>query len=346
MIFMNCDYNEGAHEQVLARIVQTNVEQTAGYCLDPYCAEAAALIRRLCQAPDAAVHFLVGGTQTNAVVIGAALRPYQGVIAAQSGHISVHESGAIEADGHKVIELPAQDGKLSAAQVDAYCRAYREDESAEYIVQPRMVYISHPTELGTLYSLSELAALSAVCREHGLYLYADGARLGYAMAAEGNDVFLPEMARLCDAFYIGAAKNGALFGEAVVLCHPALAEGFRSLVRRKGALLAKGRLLGVQFLALLEDGLYQRIARHADEMAARIRTVLHELQLPIVAEGTTNLIFTILPDACYDRLKQEYKVAYQHRTDESHCLVRLCTSWATQEEAVDRLCALLREAMA
>lgn len=342
MIYINCDYNEGAHEKVLERVVMTNAEQTAGYCKDPYCAQAADLIRSLCQAPDAGVHFLVGGTQTNATVICAALRPHQGVIAAQSGHISIHESGAIEADGHKVIELHSDDGKLTAAQIDAYCRAYNADESVEYIVKPKMVYISQPTEMGTLYSLSELEALSAVCRQYGMYLYADGARLGYALSADGNDVSLADMARLCDVFYIGAAKIGALFGEAVVILHPALKEDFRSIIRRKGALLAKGRLLGVQFLALLEDGLYQRIARHADEMADRLRCALREANMPIVCESTTNLVFAILPDACYDELKQAFKVAYQRKTDNTHSLVRFCTSWGTQDSAIDQLCALLQ----
>lgn len=346
MIYMNCDYNEGAHERVLERIVQTNGEQTAGYGLDPYSEQAAQRIRALCDAPQASVHFLVGGTQTNAVVICAGLRPHQGVIAAQSGHISIHESGAIEADGHKVIELPSEDGKLTAGQISDYYEAYAADESAAYIVQPKMVYISQPTELGTVYTLAELEALSAVCARYGLYLYADGARLGYALAADGNDVTLKDMARLCDAFYIGAAKIGALFGEAVVLCNPLLAEGFRSITRRKGALLAKGRLLGVQFLALLEDGLYERIARHADDMAERIRETLRALRLPIVAENATNQIFTVLPDPYYKRLSEQFVVAYQRTIGESDHLIRICTSWATSESAVEQLCELLRSVAA
>lgn len=342
MIYINCDYNEGAHEKVLERVVATNAEQTAGYCKDTYCEQAAGLIRTLCNAPDAGVHFLVGGTQTNATVICSALRPHQGVIAAHSGHISIHESGAIEADGHKVIELPSDDGKLTAAQIDAYFRAYKADESAEYIVQPKMVYISQPTEMGTIYSLAELEALSAVCRQYGMYLYADGARLGYALSADKNDVTLADMARLCDVFYIGAAKIGALFGEAVVILHPALKEDFRSIIRRKGALLAKGRLLGIQFLALLEDGLYQRIALHADDMANRLRAALHEANMPIVCESTTNLVFAVLPDTCYDELKKTFKVAYQRKTDDNHCLVRFCTSWGTKPEAIEQLCTLLK----
>ena len=338
MIYFNCDYNEGAHEKVMARLLETNMEQTDGYGCDVYCEKARQLIREKCKAPNAAVHFLVGGTQANATVIKAALRSYQGVIAANTGHVAVHETGAIEAGGHKVLTLPGKDGKITAKQIDDCYRAHVEDDSFEHMVQPKMVYISQPTELGTLYSLEELKAISDVCRKNQLILFVDGARLGYGLMAEDNDVSMADLASLCDVFYIGGTKVGALFGEAVVICNPVLQTDFRYMIKQMGGMLAKGRLLGVQFLTLFEDDLYLEIAGHAIELAEQIRAQLYALDIPFLVESHTNQIFPILPDTVLDKLQDKYIYCYQERVDETHSAVRFCTSWATKEEDVESLC--------
>jgi len=337
MIYFNNDYAEGCHEAVLQALIRTNMEQTPGYSEDKYCASAAAKIRRLCGREDVAVHFLVGGTQTNLTVIDAALRPHQGALCAVSGHIHVHETGAVEATGHKVLTLPSSDGKITAAQVKQAVLAHRSDGAFEHIVQPKLVYISNPTELGTLYTLAELEALSEVCRELGLYLFVDGARLGYGLAAAGNDVTMADLARLCDAFYIGGTKVGALFGEAVVITHPALKEDFRYLIKQHGGMLAKGRLLGVQFDALMENDLYFEIAAHADRQADAIRAAFDELKVPYLVPGVTNQIFPILPDAVLEELAKKYVFTEQERVSETHRAVRFCTSWATKPENVEEL---------
>ncbi|MBO5210208.1 MAG: aminotransferase class I/II-fold pyridoxal phosphate-dependent enzyme [Lachnospiraceae bacterium] len=343
MIYFNCDYNEGAHEKVMQRLMETNREQTIGYGCDDYCEKARKLIREKCQAPEADVHFLVGGTQTNATVIAAALRTHQGVIAAQSGHINVHETGAIEADGHKVLALPSEDGKITAEQVEKCYVTHVSDGAFEHMVQPKMVYISQPTELGTQYTLAELEALSAVCRRNHLFLFVDGARLGYGLMAADNDVTMADLARLTDVFYIGGTKVGALFGEAVVISNPYLKEDFRYVMKQKGGMLAKGRLLGIQFLALFESDLYLEIAAHADKMADQIREVLYQKQIPFLVENSTNQIFAILPDEILDKLSEKYCFSYQERIDETHSAVRICTSWATEKESVDELCKDLAE---
>ncbi len=337
MIYFNCDYNEGAHEKVLRRLIETNMEQTEGYGCDPYCDAAAKIIREKCQAPDAAVHFLVGGTQANAIVITAALRPHQGVVSARTAHVNVHETGAIEASGHKVLVLPAKDGKISATQIDACYQAHVKDDAFEHIVQPKMVYLSQPTELGTLYSLKELEEIAGVCRRNGMYLYIDGARLGYGLAAAENDVTLPDLARLCDVFYIGGTKVGALFGEAVVIPNPVLQQDFRYIMKQRGGMLAKGRLLGVQFLALFEDDLYMEISRYADRLADRIREAFIRKKIPFLVENRTNQLFPILSDEDLKWIGEKYCYSYQERMDDSHSAVRFCTSWATSEEAVERL---------
>ena len=338
MIYFNCDYNEGAHEKILEKLMATNREQTPGYGCDTYCDKARQLIRQACEKVDIDVHFLVGGTQTNATVIAAVLKPYQGVISADTGHINVHETGAIEACGHKVLALPAKDGKLSAKQVEEYYLAHIMDEAHEHIVQPKMVYISQPTELGTLYYKKELEELSEVCRKHNLYLFVDGARFGYGLAALDNDVSLPDLAALSDVFYIGGTKLGALFGEAVVISHAALKEDFRYMIKQKGGMLAKGRLLGLQFLTFFEDGLYMEVSEHADRMADRIRKTLKELKISCLTENQTNQIFPILPDEVLEKLSEKYCYSYQERVDETHSAVRFCTSWATDEAAVEELC--------
>ncbi|RHR10330.1 low specificity L-threonine aldolase [Pseudoflavonifractor sp. AF19-9AC] len=342
MIRFYCDYAEGAHPAILEKLAQTNLEQTEGYGEDHFCQEARAHIQTLCEAPQADVHFLVGGTQANLTVIAATLRPHEGVIATDTAHISSHETGSIEATGHKVLTVPNEDGKLTAAQVEAYWAAHQADETKEHTVKPGMVYISNPTELGTLYTLEELEALSAVCRSHGLPLYLDGARLGYGLAAEDNTLTLPDLARLCDVFYIGGTKQGALFGEAVVILQPRLKEDFRYLIKQRGGMLAKGRLLGIQFLTLFEDGLYLRLARHADELADLLREGLEKAGCPLLVHSRTNLIFPVLPDKAIEKLKEKYSFSHYQRVDENHCAVRFCTSWATKREHVEALVADLQ----
>ncbi len=342
MILFQCDYNEGAHPQVMERLMETNLEQHAGYGEDAHCAHAAELIRRACGDDTLAVHFLVGGTQTNMTVIDAALRPHQGVVSAQSGHINCHETGAVESLGHKVLALPHRDGKITAAQVAALCGEHRADASFEHTVQPKMVYISNPTEYGTLYGRQELEELGKVCRQYGLYLFMDGARLGYGLAAPDNELDLPFLAQICDVFYIGGTKVGALFGEAVVIANEELKTDFRYLIKQKGGMLAKGRLLGVQFETLFEDGLYMEISRHAIELAEKLRTAFEEMGVPFLVQNRTNQIFPILPDTLLDRLSEKYGFCYQERVDSTHSAVRFCTSWATPEENVDSLISDLR----
>ena len=342
MFYFNNDYSEGCHQKVLDALIETNLVQTPGYGEDAYCAAAAEKIKALCGREDLAVHFLVGGTQTNLTVIDAALRPHQGALCAASGHIHVHETGAVEATGHKCLALPAADGKVTARQVEDYVLAHRADGAFEHIVQPKLVYISNPTELGTLYTLAELEALSKTCRDLGLYLFMDGARLGYGLVAKGNDVTLADIARLCDVFYIGGTKVGALFGEAVVIRHPALKEDFRYLMKQHGGMLAKGRLLGVQFDALMTDNLYFDIAAHAVSLADQLRSCLDELGYPYLIPGITNQVFPILPDALLEKLSENFVFCEQERVDETHRAIRFCTSWATKQEAVDALCAELR----
>ena len=343
MIYFNNDYSEGCHEAILDALTRTNLVQTPGYGEDAYCARAAEKIRKLCGREDLAVHFLVGGTQANLTVIDAALRPHQGTLCAVTGHINGHETGAVEATGHKVLALPGKDGKISAEQVRSYVLAHRADSSFEHMVQPKLVYISSPSELGTLYSLAELEALSQVCRELGLYLFLDGARLGYGLAARDNDVTLADLARLCDVFYIGGTKVGALFGEAVVIANPALAEDFRYLIKQHGGMLAKGRLLGIQFDTLMSDNLYFSIGARAVALADQIRATLDELQVPYLVPGSTNQIFPIFPDALLEELAKEFVFCEQERVDDTHRAVRFCTSWATTQENVDRLCQALKE---
>ncbi len=342
MIYFSNDYAEGCHQRVLEALVRTNMEQTPGYGEDEYCARAAGKIRALCGREDAAVHFLVGGTQANLTVIDAALRPHQGALCAVSGHINGHETGAVEATGHKVLSVPSADGKITAAQVTRAVEAHRSDSSFEHTVQPKLVYISYPTELGTLYTLAELEALSDACHRLGLYLFLDGARLGYGLAAAGNDVTLPDIARLCDVFYIGGTKVGVLFGEAVVIGNPILAEDFRYLMKQHGGMLAKGRLLGVQFDALMTDGLYLEIAAHADRLADKLRQTFLGLGVPFLVPGVTNQLFPILPDSVLAELSKSYAFCEQERVDGTHRAVRFCTSWATTEENVEALCRDLR----
>ena len=342
MIYFNSDYLEGAHSAIMARLMETNMMQTIGYSEDEICASAREKIKAACHAPDADVHFLVGGTQTNTTVIASILRPWQGVLSAVTGHINCHETGAIESTGHKVITLPTDNGKITAKQIADYVEWHKHDESTEHIVQPGMVYISQPTETGMLYSKAELTEIYNICRAYGLPLFVDGARLGYGLVCDANDVTLPELARLCDVFYIGGTKVGALFGEAVVIMNPALKKDFRFMMKQRGGMLAKGRLLGLQFEVLMEDGLYLKLAEHADRLADRLREELEGLGVPFLVPGVTNQLFPILPDAVLAQLSEKYVFCEQERVDECHRAVRFCTSWATREEAVDVLCADLR----
>lgn len=337
MILFNSDYTEGAHPRLMERLMETNLEQTVGYGEDAYCEEAREAIRRVCEAPNADVHFLVGGTQTNFTVISLALRSYQGVICADTGHINVHETGAVEATGHKVLALPGTDGKITAEQVKEAYALHWSDESREHIVQPKMVYISHPTELGTLYTKAELQALHDVCKECGLYLFLDGARMGYGLMAPGTDVTLPDIANLCDVFYIGGTKVGALFGEAVVICNPELKNDFRYGIKQHGGMLAKGRLLGVQFLELFKDGLYFEIAKHAIDMAMLLKNELTKKGYHFYMDSVTNQQFIIIDDKKLEEIRKKYGVTYQMRCDDTHSVIRLCTSWATREEDVKAL---------
>ena len=339
MIHFECDYTEGACPEVLARLTETNMLQTAGYGEDEFCAAAAEKIRALCAAPDAAVHFLVGGTQTNATVISAALRGHEGPLCAVTGHINAHETGAVEATGHKVLTVPSSDGKIRAAQIAEYVEAHASDAAFEHMVKPGMVYISHPTENGTLYSLAELEEISAVCRRYGLVLFADGARLGYGLAAPGADVTLPDLARLTDVFYIGGTKVGALFGEAVVITNDALKRDFRYFIKRHGGMLAKGRLLGVQFDALMTDGLYLRVSEHAVALAMKLRAAFERSGFPLAYDSPTNQQFPVVPDALLEKLSKKYVYSVWGKPDAEHTTVRFCTSWATREEDVDALIA-------
>ena len=336
MIRLNCDYLEGCHPAILRKLTEINMEQTVGYGMDPYCEQAAGMIRDAFACPDSAVHFLVGGTQANATVIASALRPYEGVLCAETGHINVHETGAIEASGHKCLALPPKDGKITAAQVAAAVAAQGDDE---HMVKPGMVYISMSTELGTLYSLEELKALYEICQALHLYLYIDGARLGYALTAPACDVTPADIAKYSDAFTVGGTKVGALFGEAVVISHPELNRNFRYMIKQHGGMLAKGRLLGLQFVALMEDNLYFTIARKAVEQALRIREALVNKGIPFFMDSPTNQQFPIFSKEQIAALSQQFDLALWGPVDETHDAMRVCTSWATPDEYVEAFIA-------
>ena len=341
MLYFASDYQEGALPAILDRLVGTNLESTPGYGTDGYCAAAREKIRAACGCEDAAVYFLTGGTQTNATVIDAMLRPWQGAIAAQTGHIAAHEAGAIEFGGHKVLTLPHTCGKLDAQTIRDYCRTYWADANWDHMVTPGLVYLSQPTEYGTLYSRAELEAIHAVCREFDMLLYVDGARLAYALACPANDVTLEDLARLCDAFYIGGTKCGALFGEAVVTPDPKLLPHFFSTIKQHGALLAKGRLLGLQFDTLFTDDRYLTLGKTAIEAADRIRAALDAADYRQAIPSPTNQVFVILENEQMKRLAEQVSFGFWEKYDETHTVVRFATSWATTPEAVDALCALL-----
>nr|WP_317283827.1 aminotransferase class I/II-fold pyridoxal phosphate-dependent enzyme [uncultured Sellimonas sp.] len=337
MILFQNDYAEGAHPEVMKRLMETNMDQTPGYGEDTYCEEARKQIKKVCDAPNVDVHFLVGGTQTNLTVISAALRPHQGAVCAQTGHINVHETGSVEACGHKVLALPSKDGKITAEQVKEEHDLHWADGSREHMVQPKLVYISHPTELGTLYTKAELEDLRKVCDECGMYLFLDGARLAYGLAAEGSDVTLPDLAKLTDAFYIGGTKVGLLFGECVVINNDALKEDFRYLIKQKGGMLAKGRLLGIQFGTLFEKDLYLEMGRHADTLAMKLKKGLQEKGYSFYIDSITNQQFVIVENKKLKEIEKEFCVNHEKTYDENHTVIRICTSWATKEENVEKL---------
>ena len=336
------DYCEGALPRIMQRLQETNMVQTVGYGEDEYCALARELIRSACGRPDADVHFLVGGTQTNATVISSILKPYQGVLCAASGHINVHETGAVEHGGHKILALPSPDGKITAEQIDEAVNGHFSDANHEHMVMPGMVYISFSTESGTIYSRDELTAISEVCRGHNIPLFVDGARLGYGMAAseliEGdNALTLKDFAQLADVFYIGGTKQGALFGEAVVITSDALKADFRYCIKQGGGMLAKGRLLGVQFAALFEDGLYLDASRGAVRQAARIRKALEDKHFDFLVDSPTNQVFPILTEEQMAVLDKDFGFEVWQKLPDGRTGVRFCTSWATPDANVDLL---------
>lgn len=341
MLYFENDYSEGAHEEVLKRLIETNMEQLPGYGTDRYTASAKEKICAACECPEAEVYFLTGGTQTNQIVISSMLDSHEGVIAAETGHVGTHEAGAIEWTGHKVLTLPQTDGKISAADLEEYLRSFYGDENHEHMVFPGMVYISHPTEYGTLYTKGELAELSAVCSEYRLPLYLDGARLGYALAAAETDLTLEDVAEYCDVFYIGGTKVGALCGEAVVFPKENTPLHFVTKVKQRGALLAKGRLTGVQFDALFTDDLYLKIGENAIDTANELKRVLREKGYEFFIDSPTNQIFVVLEDAQIERLKENVVFSYWEKKDDTHTVVRFATSWATKMEDVKKLAALL-----
>ena len=340
LLSFGSDYLEGAHAEILRRLIETNLEQTAGYGLDTYSDAAREKIRKMCRAPHAEIHFLSGGTQVNRIVISALLRPYEGVIAADTGHITVHEAGAIECGGHKVLALPHTDGKLTAGAIEKALRAFHEDANHDHMVRPGMVYLSHPTEYGTLYTMDELEVISAICRANRIPLFLDGARLAYALGCPANELTLPAIARLCDAFYIGGTKCGALFGEAVVFPKSDTVPHFFTIVKQSGALLAKGRILGIQFDTLFTDGLYERGGAHAIAMADRIRTVLTEKGYALASDAPTNQIFLSLTPEQLAHLSAHVAMDFWEKQGDT-TVMRIATSWATREEDVERLIALL-----
>ncbi len=341
MLSFECDYNVGAHEKILEKLAQTNLEPLPGYGADRYCESAKAKIKDACGREDAEVFFLVGGTQTNQTVISSVLASYEGVVSADTGHINAHEAGAVEYTGHKVISVPHKYGKIEQDALENYLSVFFADENREHMTAPGMVYISHPTEYGTLYTLSELTALSRICKEYGIPLYLDGARLGYGLMSGGTDVTLKDIARLCDIVYIGGTKVGALCGEAVVFTHGNAPKGFFTSIKQHGALLAKGRLLGIQFDVLFSDGLYFEISKNAVKAADRMREIFRKKGYEFFIETVTNQIFIILENKKAEELKKHVSFGFWEKYDNHRTVYRFASSWATTEEDVTALEAFL-----
>lgn len=341
MLYFTNDYSEGAHERILQRLLKTNMEKLPGYGSDRYCESAKEKIREACKCPQADIYFLEGGTQTNVTVIDAVLKPYEGVVAAVTGHISSHEAGAVEFTGHKVLEIGHNSGKLSADVLRDYLREFYEDENHEHMVFPGMVYISHPTEYGTLYTKKELEELSSVCGNYEIPLYLDGARLGYGLVSRDTDVELEDIAKYCDVFYIGGTKVGALCGEAVVFTKQNTPAHFMTRIKQHGALLAKGRLLGIQFDTLFTDDLYLEISKNAIRMADILKEAFREKGYTFYLDSPTNQIFIILENQKMKQMQENVVFSFWEKADESHTVVRFATSWATKEEEVQELISLL-----
>lgn len=333
MIRWNNDYNQTAHPAILEVLTATAQESYNSYGIDEWCDRGAAAIKKYLN-KDADIHFMVGGTQVNYTVISAALRSYQSVISADSGHINVHETGAVENTGHKIHALPSENGKITAAQIARKAEIYRISDIKEHITQPKMVYLSFPTEYGTLYTKDELCAIREVCDKYGLFLFIDGARLGYALGSIECDITLADLAVLCDVFYIGGTKCGAMFGEAVVIINPVLKEDFRSYIKQNGAMLAKGWLLGLQFAVLFEDGLYLNSTKAAVEYALRIKAAFHSVGIPSFIDSSTNQQFVVVTKQQMDKLAKRHIFEYDHQTDDTHHCIRFCTSWSTRDEDV------------
>ncbi len=334
------DYSEGAHPHLLEALSRTNLVQEEGYSVDQYCHQAAERIKEKVAQPGATVHFVSGGTQANLLVLASLMKPYEAVIASVSGHIAVHETGAIEATGHKILTVAGRNGKLTPEEIKEVVISHTD----EHMVKPRVVFISQSTEIGTIYSKAELEALSAVCKQHSLLLYMDGARLGSALTAQGSDVTLPDIARLVDAFYIGGTKNGALLGEAIVLVQPEIQLNFRYHLKQRGALLAKGRILGVQFLELFTNELFFQLATQANTMAGLLRLGIADLGYTFLTESTTNQIFPILPNTVLEKLQPDYGYYVWEKQGTDKAAIRLVTSWATKEEAVQSFLTDLKQA--
>ena len=343
MLSFTSDYIAGAHPEIMKRLAETNLENLSGYGTDKYCESAIAKIKKACGCPDAEVYFLVGGTQTNQLIISTMLAPYEGVIAATTGHVSVHEAGAIEYTGHKVLEIAGTDGKLSATDIEAFVNTFHADENHEHMVFPGMVYLSFPTEYGTLYTKDELTAISDVCRKYQLPLYIDGARLGYGLTSYQNDVTLEELARLCDVFYIGGTKVGALCGEAVVFTKNNTPKHFLTQIKQHGALLAKGRLLGIQFDTLFTDQLYMRISEHAIRMAEKLKDLFAQKGYRFFIDSPTNQQFIILDNEKLKEFSEKVEFSFWETYDETHTVVRFATSWSTQETDLTALDAKIKE---
>ncbi len=337
MIFLRCDYSEGAHPEVLEALIKTNMEQSVGYGEDPHCLNAAEMIKKRIGRSDVDVHFFVGGTQTNYTSITAFLRPHEAVISPARGHICVHETGAVEARGHKIVAMPTTDAKLYADQIDEAVK-YHEDE---HFVKPKMVYISNTTELGTIYKKSELQEIKKRCEKYGLYLYLDGARLASALTSPENDLTIEDIAELTDAFYIGATKNGALFGEALVISNPALKSDFRWILKQSGSMLAKGRLLGVQFEALFKDNLYFDMGKHANDMALLLRDGIRAMGYKFISESPSNQIFPIFPNELVEKLEKEVSFERECPVGDSEYCIRFVTSWATPKEDIEKLLEMI-----
>ena len=341
MLSFTCDYTQGAHPKILERLIETNMEQLPGYGNDRYCESAKENIRKACGCPDAEIYFLAGGTQTNATVIDSVLQKYEGVISAQTGHINVHEAGAVEYTGHKVLTLPAWEGKIRADELEELLKTFWDDGSREHMVFPGMVYLSHPTEYGTLYTKAELEAISSICRSYKIPLYLDGARLGYGLMSLQTDVTLPMIADLCDIFYIGGTKVGALCGEAVVFPHKNAPRHFLTLIKQHGALMAKGRLVGIQFDTLFTDDLYFRISRHAIEMAELMKRGFAEKGYSFFLDSPTNQQFILLDNVKLEELQKKVDFEIWERPDEEHTVVRFATSWGTAAEDIEELMGYL-----